>query len=99
MERVILNSDGIYAALDFSLGHPVAKFTMDTKLTPTLLRYIRDELVEDCLVTLGVLGFPVLLTAVKEGDKKALKFNKMIGFEEETTEDGLTWLAQDTGIW
>ncbi len=95
MRKVILDTDEVYAAIDFSLGHPVFHCDLPNGITPTLYKYVKEVLIEDAMITLGSLGFDTVFSILPEENKKALKFNKAMGFEVELVEDGVVWLAQD----
>jgi len=95
MRKVILDNESMYAAIDFSIGYPVFHFDLHKPITPSLYKYIKNELIPDALVTLGSLGYDIVFSVLPEGEKKVIKFNKAMGFEEEATVDGYVWLAQD----
>ena len=96
MKRVILDTDTMYAAIDFTIGYPVFHLTLHKGITPSLYKYIKEVLIEDALITLGSLGYDTVFSILHEDDKKTIKFNKAMGFEEERIVDGYMWLAQDT---
>ena len=94
MGRTLMDNDEMHLTVDFSTGHPVVGLVLRIPLTHNFLKYLR-EMQEDLLITLGVLGFETVLTAVTEGEESVIRLNKLLGYEEELTADGLTWLAQD----
>lgn len=96
MKRVILDTEEMYCAIDFSTGFPIVHLKLHNGITPTLYKFIKQTLLEDMLITLGTLGYDTLFSILPEDDKKAIKFNKAMGFEEERVVDGMMFLAQDT---
>lgn len=96
MKRVILDTEEVYCIIDFSIGFPVVHLELPKGITPRLYKFIKQVLLEDMLITLGSLGYDVLFSIIEADDRKAIKFNKAMGFEEEQVIDGIMILAQDT---
>ena len=94
MRRTLLNTEDIHLTIDISTGHPVIGLVLYKKLTHNYLKALKI-VQEDLLVMLGAFGFETVLTTVEEGNEKAIRLNKLLGYEEEITADGYTWLAQD----
>jgi len=64
-------------------------------ITPSLYKYIKNVFIEDLLITLGSLGYETIFAVLEEENKTGIKSAKLIGFEEEKTVDGFTWLVQE----
>lgn len=93
--NLILNNSDMKLAVDFYTGYPNVHFELYCKPTHNLIKYIRDVMLEELLVILGVNGHEMLLAVIPSHDKKLKRFCNLMNFEEESTTRGFTLLAQD----
>ena len=93
--KLIIDNDTMRLALDFYLGVPNVHFEFKIKPTHNLIKFVRDEMLEELLIILGTHGYEVLFAVIPQRDEKLKRFCKLMHFEEEVTTNGYTFLAQD----
>lgn len=96
MIKTLVDNDTYTLRVDFADYCPLIHLDVHQEnYTPTLHKYFRDVLLEDLLITLGSFGYEMVATLLPIEDKKALKFNKLMGFEVEHQDEEYVLLCKD----